>query len=202
MAVPQSAFGGQQGDPRQPYPLIVIENLRGGVNQNDNPVEVQQNEASDAWNVLFTHPKAFGSVMSRDGESTIIAAPQANRVLMLHPYIPLNSANKRLTAVIGTKLYTSSTATPTAWDAGNGVFSTNNRFSVILFLDNVYFTNGVEAPQNYSFDGTRVTLGAMDVDARFTKAKYLAAYKNRCFALNTYEGTAWQPHRLWWSDTL
>ena len=49
--------------------LIVLDNMIGGVNQLDQMGAVAINEASDAWNVYFTDPEAYGAVCQPGGSS-------------------------------------------------------------------------------------------------------------------------------------
>lgn len=173
--------------------------LGGGLNSTAGSLGLRENESSDLQNIDFNR---FGSVLKRSGYTALntTALSGSPRIDGLHWYEFHSSGTltRFALAVAGGKFYKMDALDGT-WDdiTGSLTITAQNQCDFENFLNEVYVTNGTDAPFKWTGTGNGA---AMTVPTGLTKAKFVKQFNNYLFLANvTVSGTA-MPSRIYWSN--
>lgn len=167
------------------YDTFIL-NKFGGLNTNRNSTDIEDNQAQDLLNVIFTKE------LEKRGGYTLLnstAIPTGTTITGLFPYYYNNGATKKLMYISGQRCG--------EMDAGTGAvtvlktgLTTTLTTRAITFHDLFIYTNGTDNVQKID-DTTAADLGGSP-----PVAKYIALHKNYVFLA----GNSTYPSRLYWCN--
>lgn len=157
--------------------------MNGGLNSTASPLTVAQNEASDLLNIDFDK---FGSVVKRSGYLNIntSALNSGAQITGLHWYEP-SVGTDYLVVVAGDKIYAGSLNGSFTDITGSLTITPGNLWKFQMYLDNLYATNGVDAPWKWDGDPNNdATL--MTLPTNITIPKYIKLFNSYTFLADSY----------------
>lgn len=188
--------GSKYTTPSQPFSF---RNFSGGLNTTAGSLGLDNNESSDLRNCDFNK---FGSILKRNGythlNSTAISSAPTNDGLHWYEAVLSGTLTRKLVTVADGKLFKMDDLDGT-WDniTGSLTITEGNFCDFDNFLNEVYITNGVDAPFKWSGSGNGATF---TVPTGLTTAKFVKQFNNYLFLANvTVSGTVHQS-RIYWSN--
>ena len=171
--------------------------FNGGLNSTAGALELQDNESSDLLNVDFDK---FGSILKRNGYAALntgsIALASCDGLWWYEANLS-GVATRYLINITNSKFYYMNNLAGVWSDTTGGVsISSANHCDFENFLNNVYFTNGVDTPKYWAGSGT---VGTMAVPTNLTSAKYVKQFNNYLFLGNVVVNSVYYPSRIYWS---
>lgn len=188
--------GGNFTSPSQPQNSI---KLSGGVNSTAGPFGVDDSESTDLQNIDFNK---FGSIIKRNGYAALntVALQGSPAIDSLHWYEAVISGSQVRYAMVtaGTNLYKMDSLSGT-WDniTGNCTLTAGNHADSENWLNEAYFTNGLNVPVKWSGTGNGTTVPQ---PTSVTKPKYIKQFNNYMFIGNVVVSGTAQTSRIYWSD--
>lgn len=166
---------------------------RGGLNNGDDPVNLDPNQSPDCLNVRF----AQDGVYKRDGmERYLATAVNGSAAVVGIAQLTLANGTSEQIAVAGNDIMEESGG---VWASIKGALTftanQNNLQQFAQLTDLIVGTNNVDAIWRWGGTGNATALGGSPPG----KAKGIAAYKNYLFLLNTEETGTRRPGRIRWS---
>ena len=174
-------------------------NFAGGLNTTAGSLGLGNNESSSLLNCDFDK---FGSILKRNGythlNSTAISSAPTNDGLHWYEAVISGTLTRKLITVADGKLFKMDDLDGTWDDITNTLTITEgNHCDFDNFLNEVYITNGVDAPFKWSGSGNGATF---TVPTGLTTAKFVKQFNNYLFLANvTVSGTVHQS-RIYWSN--
>lgn len=174
-------------------------NFNGGWNNTSGPLSVQNNESPDLQNIDFNK---FGSIVKRNGYTALNTSALSGTTTSdgLHWFEFSNNGTytSYLMTVNNTKLYKMDALDGT-WDdiTGSLTITAGNFCDFENFLNQVFATNGVDAPFKWNGSGNGST---MSVPTGLTAAKCVTQFQNYLFLGNVVVSSAAYPSRFYWSE--
>jgi len=171
----------------------------GGINDNFDPIHIEDNQASDLLNVYFDR----GSICKRPGSIKRNKTKVTLGTLGwtgLYDFQSQDGSTRKFIACTDDKVYYWKDATD-EWQDISDVAFTEAYWSFATFVNSsaasiAILTNGNEGVRKWTGSGNVAPLGG---SPPFTKAKYLAVHNNQLIAANCYE-SLWLPSRVRISD--
>ncbi len=173
--------------------------LSGGLNSTAGPFGVDDSESTDLQNIDFNK---FGSILKRSGYSPLnTTALQASPAIdSLHWYeATVSGAQVRYAMVTaGTNIYQMNSLDGT-WNniTGNVSLTAGNHADTENWLNEAYFTNGLNVPVKWTGTGNATTVPQ---PVNVTKPKYIRQFNNYMFIGNVFVSGVLQSSRIYWSD--
>lgn len=180
----------------QPIPDV---NFNGGLNSTSGPLSVSNNESSSLQNIDFNK---YGSILKRNGYTALntsaISGTPASDGLWWYEYSSSGSYASFLMNITNGVVYKMDSLDGT-WDdiTGMATVTAGNFFDFENFLNEVYITNGTDAPLKWN-GSSNVSL--MTVPANLTKAKVVVQYNNYLFLGNVTVNSVAYPSRFYWCE--
>jgi len=164
----------------QPVSLI---GFTGGLNSTAGPLSLSNQESSKLQNIDFDK---FGSILKRNGYLNVNASAfnSSARWIGLCDY-ELSTGTRYLVGVCGNKVgyWNASSITGSPTDiTGSITVTAGNLASCCVFRDIAFFTNGTDAPFQWTGTGN---CSAQTVPTGLTTAKYNAVFNGYFFLANT-----------------
>lgn len=173
-----------------------------GLDEKSAPTAVRDGYATEAQNVKFS---LTGGVSKRDGYSLVtnldIAGVDFQAITGLY-YTKLSSGTEYRIATIGSRFYYDNAGTWTLVNGGTITYAQNNQFIFTTALDNIIFSNDVDAPQRWTGSGniTTVDFTSLSAASQPTRAKVITYFKNFLIVGNVTENGVKRPTRFRWSN--
>lgn len=167
------------------YDTFIL-NKFGGLNTNRNSTDIEDNQAQDLLNVIFTKE------LEKRGGYTALNSTEisgSSGIYGLFPYYYNNGANRKLMYVSHTTCGEINAGTGAVTVLKTGL-TTNLRTRAITFHDLFIYTNGTDVVQKID-EATPAVLGGSP-----PVAKYIALHKNYVFLA----GNGTYPSRLYWCN--
>ena len=175
---------------------VSITKFGGGLNTASGPLNLQDNESSDLFDVDFDK---FGSVKQRNGYTILNSSPIAQTQTALGLYWYQTATAQKAIAVSGGKVYKMDSLDGT-WDDITGVaLTTGGAYEVdfVTFNGKVLFTDDIGTPQQWANAGT---CSNMTVVSGLTQARFIKIFQNFCLMANTVVSGVDNPTRFYWSS--
>ena len=194
-----ACFAGDDQDLRI-YPPQGLMSFRG-LDEKSSPTAVPDGFASEAQNVKFTLTRGL---VKREGYETvngILDIPDVafQAVTGLY-YTKLSSGTAYRIATCGDRFYYDNSGTWTQVSGFSATYTQNNQFQFTTALDNVIFTNAVDAPQLWTGSGNISNVSFTGLSNAITKAKCVVWFKNYLIFLNTTEASINYKTRFRWGN--
>lgn len=172
--------------------------FNGGLNTTSGPFGLSDSESPDLQNIDFDR---FGSILQRNGYTALneeaLSGDPTGDGLHWFEYTSGSSTVRKAIKVAGGALYKMDDLDGT-WDdvTGGLTITAGNHCDFQNFLNEVYITNGNDAP--FKYDGSSAS--AMTVPTGLTTAKFVKEFNNYLFLANvTVSGTT-HKSRIYWSN--
>lgn len=142
-------------------------NFNGGLNSTSGPLSVTDAESPSLQNIDFNK---FGSILKRNGylnlNSTATSGTTNSDGLWWYEFSNAGAYGSFLLNVSNGSIYKMSGLNGT-WTSitGSATITTGNFFSFTNFLNNVYMTNGHDAPLKWTGSGNVATLPALQANS-------------------------------------
>jgi hypothetical protein len=174
--------------------------LNGGLNTTAGLLGLQDNESTDLQNIDFDK---FGSILKRNGYTTAnnIALTGTNDNCDGLWWYEFNNSGSNASYLMNiTDGYTyKMDSLDKTWDDISGVkqFTAGYRFDFENFLNEAYFTNGVDTPYKWTGSGNIEQAGT---PTNFNTASFVKLYNNYLFYGNVQIAGVYRPSRIYWSN--
>lgn len=173
--------------------------MNGGLNDTAGALGVANNESTGLQNIDFNK---FGSIVKRNGftalnTTAVAGSPTTSDGIHWFEYDSSGTTTRLAMMVTAAKLWKMDDLDGT-WDdiTGTLTITAGNHCDFENFLNEVYITNGNDAPFKWTGSGDGATF---TVPTGLTKAKYVKQFNNYLFLANvTVSGTS-HPSRLYYS---